>query len=384
MAQVTGVPEAGASARRRHAVFHPLPVAAVDRLTDDSVVITFDVPAELAEEYRFVHGQHVTVRTELAGDDVRRNYSICAPAAGPLRIAVKRLQGGAFSAYALDRLSPGDTMEVMTPTGRFFTELDPANAKHYCCIAAGSGITPLLSIATTALEQEPHSTVTLLYANRTSRSIMFIEELEDLKDRYPDRFQLVHILSREPRDVELFSGRLDGDRLQRMLDTLLPPDTVDEWFLCGPYEMSEELRKTLTAAGVDKRHVHAELFHIESMRSRRRRAEDAGAAAAAPPAELPADSTRGAEVTIVLDGRRSTFQLDTNDVPVLEAALGVRSDAPFACRGGVCGTCRAKLLEGSVEMTQNWALEPEELDRGYVLTCQSHPTSDKVVLDYDA
>jgi ring-1,2-phenylacetyl-CoA epoxidase subunit PaaE len=383
---MAAVTDAGASARRRHAVFHPLPVAAVDRLTDDSVVITFDVPADLAEEYRFVHGQHVTVRTELAGDDVRRNYSICAPAAGPLRIAVKRLQGGAFSAYALDRLRPGDTMEVMTPTGRFFTELDPAHAKHYCCIAAGSGITPLLSIAATALEQEPHSAVTLLYANRTSRTIMFLEELEDLKDRYPDRFQLVHVLSREPRDVELFSGRLDGARLQRMLDSLLPADTVDEWFLCGPYEMTEDLRRTLSAAGVDKRHVHAELFHVDTLRPRRRRTE---ATRTAPAAEQPVEETaqetaQGAEVTIVLDGRRSTFHLGGDDVPVLEAALGARADAPFACRGGVCGTCRAKLLEGSVAMTQNWALEPEEVERGYVLTCQSHPTSEKVVLDYDA
>jgi ring-1,2-phenylacetyl-CoA epoxidase subunit PaaE len=332
-----------------------------------------------------VHGQHLTVRTELAGDDVRRNYSICSPASsGRLRIAVKRLPGGAFSAYALDRLRPGDTVDVMTPTGRFFTELDPAHAKHYCCIAAGSGIAPLLSIAASVLEAEPHSTVSLLYANRTSSTIMFLEELEDLKDRYPDRFQLVHVLSREPRDVELFSGRLDDDRLRRMLDTILPPDTVDEWFLCGPFEMVEELRRTLSGAGVDKRHVHAELFHVGRMRSRRPGAPppplETGAGAAAPGDEPAA----GAEVTIVLDGRRSRFRLGTDDVPVLDAALAVRGDAPFACKGGVCGTCRAKVLEGSVEMEQNWALEPEEVERGYVLTCQSHPTSDSLVLDYDA
>jgi ring-1,2-phenylacetyl-CoA epoxidase subunit PaaE len=363
----------GAPAHPRHAVFHPLRVAEVERLTDDAVAVTFDVPAELAQDYRFVQGQHLTVRTELAGDDVRRNYSICAPASsGRLRIAVKRLAGGAFSAYALERLRPGDTVDVMTPTGRFFTELDPANARHYCCIAAGSGITPVLSIVASALEAEPQSRVTLLYANRTSKSVMFLEELEDLKDRYPERFHLVHVLSREPQDVEMFSGRLDGERLQRMLDTILPVDTVDEWFLCGPYDMVTALRETLSAAGADRRHVHAELFHVGDAPPRPRRTE------------VPEELAEGADVTIVLDGRRSQFRLGADGVPVLEAALAVRGDAPFACRGGVCGTCRAKVVEGSVDMDQNWALEPEEVERGYVLTCQSHPTSEKVVLDYDA
>jgi ring-1,2-phenylacetyl-CoA epoxidase subunit PaaE len=358
----------------RHAVFHPLRVAAVDRLTDDAVAITFDVPPELADAYRFVQGQHLTVRTRLAGDDVRRNYSICSPvSSGRLRIAVKRLDGGAFSAYALEHLVAGDTLEVMTPTGRFFTALDPTRARHYCCIAAGSGITPLLSIVATTLESEPDSRVTLLYANRTSRSVMFLEELEDLKDRHRERFHLVHLLSREPQDVELFSGRLDGARLRRLLDTILPAETVDDWFLCGPYDMVTELRTTLDDAGVDPRHVHAELFHV-------------GDAPPRPPrrADVSEQTLEGADVTIVLDGRRSRFRLGADDVPVLEAALGVRGDAPFACKGGVCGTCRAKVVEGSVEMDQNWALEPSEVERGYVLTCQSHPTSERVVLDYDA
>jgi len=356
----------------RHAVFHPLRVAEVERLLDDAVAITFDVPAELADDYAFTQGQHLTVRTALAGDDVRRNYSICSPASsGRLRIAVKRLDGGAFSSYAIDKLKPGDTLEVMTPTGRFFTELDPAQAKSYVCIAAGSGITPLLSIIATTLETEPESRVTLVYANRTSRTVMFLEELEDLKDRFPERFQLVHVLSREPHDVEMFSGRLDGERLQRFLDTLIPIGTVDEWFLCGPYDMVRSLRNTLVAAGVEKRHVHAELFHVESAPPKRRAVEAVG-------------DEEGAEVTIVLDGRRSQLRLPADGVSVLEAALAVRSDAPFACKGGVCGTCRAKVVEGSVEMEQNWALEPDEVERGYVLTCQSHPTSDRVLLDYDA
>ena len=356
----------------QHAVFHPLTVAAIEPVTDDSVAITFDVPDELRADYAFTQGQHVTVRTSLAGDDVRRNYSICAPvASGLLRIAVKRLPGGAFSEHALAALRPGDVVDVMTPSGRFFTELDPAHEKSYVCIAAGSGITPVLSIVATTLEVEPRSQVTLVYANRTHASIMFLEELEDLKDRYAERFQLVHVLSREPQEVELFSGRLDVPRMQRLLDTLIPPDVVDEWFLCGPYEMVASLRKQLIAEGVSKRAVHAEVFHVETSPPVRRR-----------PAESAPAS--GSDVTISLDGRSSSFKLATDGPPVLEAALAVRADAPFACKGGVCGTCRARLVEGTVEMDTNWALEPDEVEGGYVLTCQSHPTSDTVVLDYDA
>ncbi len=356
-----------------HAVFHPLTVAAIEPLTDDSVAITFDVPEELRDDYAFTQGQHITVRTQLADDDVRRNYSICSPvSSGVLRIAVKRLPGGAFSEHALEQLQVGDVIDVMTPSGRFFTELDPAHEKSYVCVAAGSGITPILSIAATTLEVEPRSRLTLLYANRTHATVMFLEEVEDLKDRYPDRFQLIHLLSREPQEVELFSGRLDVPRMQRLLDSVIPPADVDEWFLCGPYEMVSTLRKQLIAEGVSKRAVHAEVFHVESGPPvRRTPVESAGAVA-------------GSEVTISLDGRRSTFPLATDGASVLEAALTVRADAPFACKGGVCGTCRAKLVEGTVEMDTNWALEPDEVERGYVLTCQSHPTSDKVVLDYDA
>jgi len=355
-----------------HAVFHPLAVRSVEPVTDDSVAITFDVPGDLREDYAFAHGQHLTIRTELAGDDVRRNYSICSPAgSGVLRVAVKRLLGGAFSEHAIDVLRPGDVLDVMTPSGRFTTDLDPTHRKHYVCVAAGSGITPILSILATTLAVEPQSSVTLVYANRTHTSVMFLEELEDLKDTHPERFQLIHVLSREPQEVELFSGRLDADRMSRILEALLPPDTVDEWFLCGPFEMVSDLRKLLVAEGVAKRSIHAEIFHVES----------------APPLRRPRDEAEpgeGAQVTITLDGRRSTFTLPPDGPAVLDAALRVRADAPFACKGGVCGTCRAKVLEGSVAMDTNWALEPDEVDKGYVLTCQSHPTSDTVVLDYDA
>jgi ring-1,2-phenylacetyl-CoA epoxidase subunit PaaE len=358
--------------KRRHSVFHTLRVCEVERLTDDAIAIGFEVPPELAADYAYSHGQHVTVRTPAAGDNVRRNYSICAPAgSGRLRIGVKRLPGGAFSEYALERLAIGDEIDVMTPSGRFFTPLDPAQSKHYAMIAAGSGITPILSIAATALAVEPDSRVTLIYANRTTRSVMFLEELEDLKDRYRDRLHLIHVLSREAMDVELFSGRLDASRFERILDALLPSDTVDEWFLCGPYAMITELTSVLDKRGADLAHVHNELFHADTVPR-------------PPVPPIAVDDPDAAEVVFSLDGRRSTVRVAADGPPILEAALAMRSDAPYACRGGVCGTCRAKLIDGDVRMDTNYALEPDEVDRGYVLTCQSHPTSDRVVLDYDA
>jgi ring-1,2-phenylacetyl-CoA epoxidase subunit PaaE len=355
----------------RHSVFHTLRVSDVAPLTDDSVCITFRVPPELADEYDFTHGQHVNVRTSLAGDDVRRSYSICSPAkSGKLRIGVKVLPGGHFSGFAAGTLAVGDELDVMTPAGRFSTPLDPAHRKHYCAIAAGSGITPILSIVASALEQEPQSRVTLVFANRTSRTIMFLEELEDLKDRFPDRFHLIHVLSREVQDAEMLSGRLDAARLTKISDTLVPAETVDEWFLCGPHDMVVDLREALSALGVEPAHVHTELFHVES----------------APPPRPPsaADEGEGSDVTITLDGRSSTFKLKGADVPVLDAVLRVRSDAPFACKGGVCGTCRARVLEGEVVMDTNYALEPDEVAAGYVLTCQSHPLTETLRVDYDA
>ncbi len=357
---------------RRHSVFHTLRVCEVERLTDDAIAIGFEVPPELASDYDFSHGQHLTVRTAAAGDTVRRNYSICAPAGSKrLRIGVKRLPGGAFSEYAIERLAVGDEIEVMTPSGRFFTPLDPGQAKHYVLIAAGSGITPILSIAATVLATEPASRVTLLYANRTTKSVMFLEDLEDLKDQYADRFHLIHLLSQESMDVELFSGRLDGARLERILDTLLPVDQVDEWFLCGPYGMVTDLHEVLEKRGADPAHLHTELFHV-----------DTAPRPVAPP--VAADDPDAAEVVFALDGRRSTIRVAPDGPPIIEAALTVRSDAPYACKGGVCGTCRARLDEGTVRMDSNYALEPDEVERGYVLTCQSHPTSERVVLDYDA
>jgi ring-1,2-phenylacetyl-CoA epoxidase subunit PaaE len=351
------------------AAFHPLRVAALDELTEDALAVTFEVPEELRADYAFTHGQHLSIR---GGDDVRRSYSLCTPpSSGVLRIGVKRLPGGAFSEGVLDRLRVGDTLEVMTPAGRFTTALDPGARKQYVAVAAGSGITPVLSIVAAVLEGEPGSAVTLVYANRTHRSVMFLDEVHDLKDRFPDRFQIVHVLSRETQDVELFSGRLDGARLRAILDALAPATEVDDWFLCGPQQMVEELRSAIVDAGGDAGRIHTELFHADPVRR-------------APVAALTETEDGAARVTIRLDGRTSELALRPDDVPVLEAALRVRSDLPFACRGGVCGTCRARVVEGSVAMDANYALEPEEVQRGYVLTCQSHPTSGRVVLDYDA
>jgi ring-1,2-phenylacetyl-CoA epoxidase subunit PaaE len=350
--------------------FHPLRVADVELLTDDSVAITFDVPAELADAYRFTHGQHLTIR----GDDgERRSFSICTtPSSGVLKIGVKKLPGGVFSEGVVGKLHRGDELDVMTPAGRFTTVLDPTSEKSYVAIAAGSGITPVISIVSTILEQEPQARVMLVYANRTHRTVMFLDELHDLKDRYPGRFHLVHVLSREQQDVELFSGRLDGERLTRILKSLRPVEEVDQWLLCGPQQMVLDLRELLLDHGVDAHAIHTELFHADPVPHK---------------APQPIESPSGAgtsHVTFRLDGRSSEVELAPDGVGILEAALEVRSDLPFACRGGVCGTCRAKLVEGTVEMEVNYALEPDEIEDGYILTCQSHPTSERVVVDYDA
>jgi ring-1,2-phenylacetyl-CoA epoxidase subunit PaaE len=358
---------------RRHAAFYRLRVAAVDRLTDDAVSVTFDVPPELREEFTFSAGQHVSVRVPDFGDDVRRSYSICAPATGgPLRIGVKQIPDGVFSAYAAQRLRPGDELDVMTPTGTFCTPLHPAQAKRYVAVAAGSGITPVLSILATALQVERASTAALIYVNRRTSSIMFLEELEDLKNRYPDRFELIHVLGQESTDVEIFSGRLDSERLGRILDSILPVDDVDEWFLCGPLEMTEAVRGVLLEREVDPAHVHRELFHVGAPVRRRRPVTDT------------ADTEKASTVTVSLDGRSLDLLVDRDGDAILDALLKVRPDAPFACKNAVCGTCRARVMQGRVEMDSNYALEPDELARGYVLTCQSHPVTERVVVDYDA
>jgi ring-1,2-phenylacetyl-CoA epoxidase subunit PaaE len=363
---------------KRRPTFHALDVAAVDRLADDAVAVTFAVPAELRETFRFAAGQHLTVRRTAPGvPEVRRSYSICSTPRelaerGLLRVGVRQVAGGAFSSFAVTDLRAGGTVEVLPPLGHFTTAFDPARTRHYAAIAAGSGITPVLSLVTTALETEPRSRFTLLYGNRYARSVMFAEELADLKDRYPDRLHLVHVLSREPQQADLLSGRLDADRLTRILDVLVDPSEVDEWFLCGPYGMVLDARAVLAAHDVPDERVRTELFHVDDavpVAGRRAR-----------PAAATAGSTAA---TIMLDGRASSFEM-RRDERVLDAALRVRPELPYACKGGVCSTCKARVVEGDVEMVRNFALEPEEMARGYVLTCQSVPVSDKLVIDYDA
>ena len=360
---------------RRRPAFHPLPVAAVDRLTDDAVAITFAVPEELRETFAFSPGQHLTVRR--AGDDgedVRRSYSICSTPQelarhGRLRIGVREIPGGAFSAYACGALRYGDTIDVLPPLGNFTTAFAPDRVRHYGAVVAGSGITPVLALVATALAVEPASTFTLVYGNRTANSVMFAEELADLKDRYPTRLHLVHVLSREQGESPLLSGRIDADRLARLLDTIVPGDAIEEWFLCGPYGMVVDAKAVLTGRGLPESAVRTELFHVDAPPEPVRRPDDEPGA--------------GAEVTIMLDGRSSSFTIG-RDERVLDAALKVRGELPYACKGGVCSTCKAKVVSGEVTMARNYALEPDEVAAGYVLTCQATPLTDTLVVDYDA
>jgi len=361
---------------KRRPAFHPLAVADVERLTDDAVAVRFDVPAQLRETFAFRAGQHLTVRRLVPDEpEVRRSYSICSTPRdlaerGVLRIGVRAVAGGAFSAYAVGTLRPGDTVDVLAPLGHFTTAFAEDRARHYAAVAAGSGITPVLSLVATALATEPASRVTLVYANRYARSVMFADELADLKDRYAARLHLVHVLSREPQSSALLSGRLDASRLAGILTALVDPSTVDEWFLCGPYGLVLDAKEVLAerAPGAT---VHTELFHVDD-------------GPPPPPRARPASgSSATTSVTMVLDGRASSFEMEP-DERVLDAALRVRPELPYACKGGVCSTCRAKVVEGRVEMVRNFALEPDETANGYVLTCQSVPLSDKLVVDYDA
>jgi len=349
------------------ASFHTLTVASVEQLTDDSAAVTFDVPDELREAYAFEAGQSLTLRRMIGGQEHRRTYSICAPVGERPRVGVREIPDGLFSSWLVHDVRPGDRIEVQTPTGNF--RADPDGGGRHLCIAAGSGITPMISIASSVL-RHPDAQVTMIYGNRTSGSVMFAEELADLKNRHGSRFELVHVLSREPRDVELFSGRLEADRLRRLLTALVPMAAVDEVWLCGPFGMIADAREVLDELGVERERVHFELFYVDE-----------------PPPELHrADkviSGATSDVTIVLDGRTTTAPMP-RDQSVLDGAAATRNDLPFACKGGVCGTCRAKLTDGEVEMRRNYALEDAEVDAGFVLTCQSHPVSERVTVDFDA
>jgi ring-1,2-phenylacetyl-CoA epoxidase subunit PaaE len=352
------------SARRQ---FRELTVARVDRLCDDAAAVTFDVPAALADDYAFRPGQSLTLRRMVDGRDERRSYSICAAAGEPLRIGVREVPGGAISGWLVREVRPGDRIEVQPPSGSFTADLRVPG--RHVLIAAGSGITPVLSITASAL-RHPDAEATVLYGNRRSDSVMFADDIADLKDSYPVRLQLAHILSREPQEVELFSGRLDAARLRRLLPALCAVDSVDHWWLCGPYGMVTDAMDVLTELGVPAERVHRELFYVEEAPPEQERH-----------AEQPL--TGGCEVTVILDGRTSTTTIPAG-TPVLDGAQLARPDLPFACKGGVCGTCRAMVRSGEVRMRRNFALEQAELDAGFVLTCQSMPLTDQVTVDYDA
>lgn len=349
--------------------FHPLRVLEVSPLTDDAVTVTFDVPPELAETFRYLPGQHMTLRALIDGRDVRRSYSICSNAnEGKLRVGIKRLPGGAFSTYATSVLAAGDVIDAMPPVGEFSIVPDPTTARHRVAIAAGSGITPVLSLISTTLESELRSSWTLLFGNRTANTVMFLEELEGLKDRFPDRFQMFHLLSREGADLPLLAGRIDDEKL-RAVHGLLAGRAVDGWYLCGPYDMVMTARETLSSLGVEPDLIHDELFF----------------AGPVDPSSLPPEPSPGegsVELRVILDGRAVETRM-TADTSILDAALRVRSELPFSCKGGMCASCKGRIEEGEVRMDKNYALIDSEVDAGYVLTCQSHPVSDRVVVRYD-
>lgn len=339
-----------------------LAVSRVEPLTSDSVAITFEVPADLADAYAFEPGQHLTLRRTVGGVEERRTYSICALPGQAPRVGVRLVEGGALSTWLTSGVRAGDRILVDSPAGRFHA--GGISGGRHLLLAAGSGITPMLGIAHRLLETGAH--VTLLYANRRTSTVMFVDELADLKDRHLERFQLVHVLSREPRDVDLFSGRLDADRLTRILEELV--GEVDHAWLCGPYDLVRTAREVL-ADRVGQ--IHQELFFVEDTPP-----EHAGHIE-----RPPSGST--STVTIVLDGKETTADLPTEQT-LLDAAQKIRADLPFACKGGVCGTCRARVTSGEVDLRRNYALEESEIDKGFVLTCQSHPVSDAVTIDFDA
>jgi ring-1,2-phenylacetyl-CoA epoxidase subunit PaaE len=348
--------------------FHPLPVKSVAR-DADALIVGFDVPEPLREAFRFTQGQYLTLRAEVDGEDLRRSYSICSGLDdGHLRVGIRLLPGGLFSGWAAQHLQPGRTLQVLPPQGRFNVPLDSRARRHLLLIAAGSGITPMLSLIRTMLAREPHTRCTLVYGNRRLASTMFREELEDLKDRHLTRFTLHHVFSREAQDAPLFTGRLDEERVASFLRTLVPAASVDEAFVCGPAGMIDATVAALAAAGVPKDHVHVERFG------------DVNAASAH---HVEARDTDHAEVTLVIDGLERAVEFRLSDASILDAARRCGLDVPYSCKAGVCSTCKGRLLDGEVRMDRNFALTPAEVEAGFVLCCQSHPLTERVVITLD-
>lgn len=353
--------------------FHPLRVKSVVPDTEEAVIVSFDVPGELAETFRFTQGQHLTLREKIDGGEERRSYSICAGLDdGELRVGIRKVPGGRFSSWVHERLQAGRTIDVMAPEGRFFVPLDPSASRHYLGIAGGSGITPILSIMKTVLAREPNSRFTLIYGNRRQKSTMFKEELEDLKNRYLTRLVLHMVFSQEQMDSALNSGRIGREKIGEFLGTLIDPKSIDHAFVCGPHGVNDEAEAALLAAGVAAEHIHIERFGIPL----------AAGEAKARPVMREGDAPQ-AMVAIVRDGITREIEFRAEHPSILDAAADAGLEVPFSCKSGVCCTCRAKLLEGEVRMERNFALEKHEVAAGFVLTCQAHPLTERVVLSFD-
>jgi ring-1,2-phenylacetyl-CoA epoxidase subunit PaaE len=351
--------------------FHRLAVNDLRRETADAVSLSFAIPEGLENDYSFVPGQYLTLRTSLDGEEVRRSYSICScPDDGELRIAVKKVDGGAFSSWATEELKTGDQLDVMTPTGRFGIAPAPGEARTYVGFAAGSGITPILSIIKGVLAGEPKSRFFLFYGNRSSAGMLFRETLEELKDRFIDRLSVFHVLSGEEQDIPILHGRLDGDKVKLLLHAVVPADIVDHVFICGPAGMSEEVEATCRTLLIRPERIHVERFVSEFGGKPR------------PKTVIPASAPPKAFASLIIDGKRRDVAVAEGDA-ILDAALRVGIDLPFACKGGMCSTCRARLVDGKAEMDTNYSLEPWELEAGFILTCQAKPASERVVVDYD-
>lgn len=353
-------------------LFHELTVSRIEPDTAEAVIISFAVPEALREVFGFTQGQYLTLRKTIDGRDLRRSYSICAGVDdGELRVGVRRVSGGQFSNWLNEGLKPGDRVAVMAPQGRFFVPLDAGARRHHVGIAGGSGITPILSIMKTVLAREPRSRFTLIYANRSLKSTMFKEELEDLKNRYLSRVALHHVFSDEQTDATIHMGLADRAKLGVFLQTLVPAAGIDHVYVCGPYQMNDEAEAALRAAGVAEERIHIERFGLAPQ-----------AAGAVVHQAQPGDADR-ARVAIVRDGIRREIDFDREQPSLLDAASAAGLEVPFSCTSGVCGTCRAKVIEGEVRMERNFALDAAEVAAGFVLTCQAHPTTERVVLSFD-
>lgn len=351
--------------------FHPLKIKDVIRETEDAVSISFEIPEEFKNDYNYKSGQYLTLRADINGEDVRRSYSLCsAPHENEWRVAVKQVEKGRFSTYANNELQAGMELQVMTPMGNFVVDTNSSNDKSYVLFAAGSGITPIISIAKSVLANEPDSDVTLFYGNKGMNSIIFKEQLEALKNEHMDRLRIIHLLSRESLGSDILKGRIDKEKANELYSAFLKDLNIDAVYVCGPEPMIIGVKESMLENGVDQSKVHFELFTSPTDPNEK--------------VEMPTNSPKiDSNVTIIIDGDEYDIALSSNGEKILDAAQQAGADVPFACKGGVCCTCKAKILEGSASMEVNYALEPDEVDAGYILTCQAHPTSDKLVISFD-